>query len=279
MNRFEIIKIPCTVGILTFNSAGSLRKCLESVVRFDEVIICDGGSTDETLSIAREFNCKIIAQDKKYKYPNNKIADFSGVRNQTYDASSHEWFFYVDSDEYVSSELVEEIAQIIRTDSADAPKMYRNPRKFTIDDKIIDCASVYPNYHFRLFHRDHVKGFEKPVHERPKAEPGIKIGTLKNVTYVPTSVDYAEIRKKHDYYIQIERERFAHVKRYQKVLVGLNNLKFASKRVIKFVLTLLYCRGSRMPLKKEFIALEYLFNLSKLLIIDGIKGDYENNKN
>ena len=53
-------KISCSVGILTFNSAASLPVCLESVKHFSEIIICDGGSTDSTIEIARKFGCVVI---------------------------------------------------------------------------------------------------------------------------------------------------------------------------------------------------------------------------
>ena len=48
-------KLPCTVAILTFNSGKSLKRALESVKDFEDILICDGGSTDDTVEIARAF--------------------------------------------------------------------------------------------------------------------------------------------------------------------------------------------------------------------------------
>ena len=65
--------IHATVGILTFNSAQTLERALESVKDLAEIIICDGGSTDATREIALKYGARIIDQDKKFKNPNGSL--------------------------------------------------------------------------------------------------------------------------------------------------------------------------------------------------------------
>jgi glycosyltransferase involved in cell wall biosynthesis len=98
-------KIPATLTVLTKNSGKTLEKALESAKDFDDIIVCDGGSTDNTLDIARRFGANIISQDKAL-LENGKIFDYAGVRNQTFDAAKHNWIFWLDSDEFASYELV-----------------------------------------------------------------------------------------------------------------------------------------------------------------------------
>ena len=50
--------IKATVGILTFNSAKYLNDCLNSVKNFREILVLDGGSTDQTLNIAKNIIAK-----------------------------------------------------------------------------------------------------------------------------------------------------------------------------------------------------------------------------
>ena len=59
--------INATVGILTFNSAKYLDNCLKSVKNFKEILIFDGGSNDNTLNIAKKYNCIFKKQPKKFK--------------------------------------------------------------------------------------------------------------------------------------------------------------------------------------------------------------------
>jgi len=54
-NDVSDFKIKCSVGILTFNSGDNLEKCLKSLSDFDEIIVCDGGSADSTVEIAKKF--------------------------------------------------------------------------------------------------------------------------------------------------------------------------------------------------------------------------------
>lgn len=157
-------KIPCTVGILTFNSAETLPRALESIKDFEEIIICDGGSTDATISIAKECGCKVINQDKQAKNANNTIRDFSMVRNQCLNDATFDWFLYIDSDEEASPELVDEIRYIV---GAPLDKyIYKIPIRIFIGGYMVKYSSNYPGYQTRFFNKKSGARFVKPVHER-----------------------------------------------------------------------------------------------------------------
>ena len=53
-----------SVVINTYNARQHLRQVLESVKDFDEVVVCDMESTDDTCDIAREYGCRIVTFPK-----------------------------------------------------------------------------------------------------------------------------------------------------------------------------------------------------------------------
>lgn len=161
--------IEATVGILTFNSSATLARTLESVRMFAEILICDGGSSDDTLAIAARYGARVIAQDVRYKRPDGRLEDFGGVRQQMLEAATHEWFLYIDSDETVSDGLQEEIRSVVRLASSDVPGkplVFRVPIGIILDDTPIKYSSNFPGYQYRFFNKKSGAHFIKPVHER-----------------------------------------------------------------------------------------------------------------
>lgn len=63
------MKVDVSVCIPTFNSAKTLHVCLDSVFRQSvqpkEVLVCDDNSTDETLSILKEYPVKLVKKQGK----------------------------------------------------------------------------------------------------------------------------------------------------------------------------------------------------------------------
>jgi len=159
-------KIPCTVGILTHNSEETLRRALESVKYFAEIIVNDGGSTDDTLKIAKEYGASIITQDSKCKNADGTLKDFSCAKNQLLKKAHYNWFLVIDSDEALSDELCCEIDNIIKTNKNDVPYVYKIPVCMVIDDRKIKHSSNYPGYQYRFFNKKSGAHFVKPVHEK-----------------------------------------------------------------------------------------------------------------
>lgn len=182
-------KIPCTVGILTFNNEATLRRALESVRDFDDIVICDGGSTDGTLAIASEFGARVIAQDAEFKNPDGSLRDYSGVRNQCLATAKHEWFLYIDSDESISDGLREDIRHIVS--EPEDSLVYKVPIGIMMDGRYIKYSSNYPGYQYRFFNRRSGATFTKPVHERIEFdEENVPTGQLTHPWYVHTTREY-----------------------------------------------------------------------------------------
>ena len=174
-------KIGCTIGILAYNSIETIPRALESVRDFAEVIVADGGSTDGTIMYAAREGARIIEQSQQGK----PITDFALERNRLLSAATQPWFFYLDADEAMSSELRNDIKRITEMTSLDAPRAYRvcYLKSNANISKIYRTFREY--YQIRLTRTDIGSRFERAVHERIVPPKGTRIGQIEGAWYVP----------------------------------------------------------------------------------------------
>jgi len=258
MYKTQKHRIPCTVAILTYNSSATLERALESVRNFQDIIICDGGSSDRTLEIARSFGARILSQNMEFKNSNGSLKDFGGARNQTLEAAEYDWFLFVDSDEYLSKELNEEIASVV---SENIPAAYWVPRLYVWKNNIIHCASTYPNRQMRFFHRSISKRFIKEVHERIELEEGVFPKVLSQSLLVPFLETVGELKQKWQRYIIIEVNRRGKISFIDWIRSTIRNLLIAVLYSFRTIRNMVFCRKKSMPLKFEVLRIWYQFAL------------------
>ena len=131
-----------SVTILTKNSRKYLKEVLSAVQMFDEVIIYDNGSTDDTFEIARTFpNVKIVRGD---------FIGFGPTHNKASSAAKNDWILSIDSDEVVTPEMAKEILST----RLDPDSVYSFPRKNYYNGKWIKWCGWFPDRRVRLYNRD-----------------------------------------------------------------------------------------------------------------------------
>ena len=146
-----------SVVINTYNAEQHLRKILDSVKEFDEVVVCDMESTDHTLEIAREYGCKIVT------FPKENHTCCEPARTFAIQSASSKWAFVVDADEIVTPELREELYQIIK--NPDCAAGYYIPRQNMFMSMFV--RDFHYDYQLRFLLRE---GTEWPpyIHSLPK---------------------------------------------------------------------------------------------------------------
>lgn len=84
-----------TVGIamIVKNEEALLSRCLDSVKDADEIVICDTGSTDNTIEVAKQYTNKIFTD---YTWNDN----FAEARNHAKSKCTADWLLSLDADEY-----------------------------------------------------------------------------------------------------------------------------------------------------------------------------------
>ena len=98
-----------TVIIPSFNEEKKIETCLQSVRWADEILIVDSYSTDRTVDIAEKYTDRIL----RHEYINS-----ANQKNWAIPQATYEWILLVDSDEKVTTELRNEIRQLLRQQSA-----------------------------------------------------------------------------------------------------------------------------------------------------------------
>lgn len=152
-----------SVVINTYNAELHLRRVLESVKDFDEIVVCDMESTDHTIEIAKEYGCKIVTFPKA----NHKSAE--PARTFAIQSASHKWVLVVDADELITSELRQALYQHISKPSC-AEGLFI-PRKNMFMSMYV--RDFHYDYQLRFFIRE---GTEWPpyVHTFPSVQGRIE---------------------------------------------------------------------------------------------------------
>lgn len=147
-----------SIVIIAKNAEVQIREAIESVKFADEVLVVDGGSTDNTVGLAEKLGARIVSFSS---------ANFSDVRNFGLENAKGEWIFYLDTDERVTRELARNIKYHISNTTDKNIETYKIKRK----------NFYFGNYQWpyieklvRLFKRSALHGWQGELHESPRVE-------------------------------------------------------------------------------------------------------------
>ena len=109
-----------SIIIPVYNSEKSLKKCLKTIQdqAFEdfEVILVDDGSTDGSYSICQEYT----KQDVRFKTIRQENQGPSAARNEGLRKAAGDYICFIDSDDYISSDYLEELSGLLKGGKSDA---------------------------------------------------------------------------------------------------------------------------------------------------------------
>lgn len=217
----SLFSMKLSVAIATHNEEKNLGACLASISAWvDEIVLVDGGSTDRTLAIARKYKARIIRTDNPPIFHINK--------QKALDACRGEWVLQLDADEVVSSQLREEILNIITSSQYSG---YYIPRKNYFLGHWMRKGGQFPDYVIRLFKRNNGRFPCLSVHEQIEIDGNV--GYVKNLLNHYSSTTLAEYWCKANAYISLSAQT------YKERKLPINFLTFMEYNFIKPTITFL----------------------------------------
>ncbi|MEJ2697225.1 MAG: glycosyltransferase family 2 protein [Candidatus Sulfobium sp.] len=147
-------KLSLSVAVITKDEEKNLPACLAGVSFADDIVVVDSGSADGTLSIAREFGCRVFVEDWK---------GYGPQKNSAVSKCRHPWVLVLDADERVPRDTRDEIIRTLQAGpDADA---FRVKRKNFLHGRWLRHSGYWPDRQIRLVNRE--KGsFQNVIHER-----------------------------------------------------------------------------------------------------------------
>lgn len=166
-----------SVCMIVKNEASILERCLESLKGlYEELIIVDTGSDDNTIDIAHKYTDKVFT----YEWDGN----FSNARNFCISHATCDYIYSADADEIIEGDNKNKFAQL---------KQFIDPRIDVVQmyyGNQLDKGTVYnfdKELRPKLFKRVKNIEFIEPIHETLNLEPIIFDSDIV-ITHKPTSV-------------------------------------------------------------------------------------------
>ncbi|CAD7287693.1 hypothetical protein LMG7974_00573 [Campylobacter majalis] len=151
--------IKASVYMICLNEQKHIRRALQAVKDFDEIIVVDSGSTDDTVSIAKEYTHKVMYK----KWEGEGVQKAYALAQCT-----NEWILNIDADEEVSPQLKNEIERFMLQDeyvALDIPFHEYSLGKICND-------KVRKNTHIRFFKKQNAQYKNMGVHAQVEISNG-----------------------------------------------------------------------------------------------------------
>ena len=141
--------------VIAYNDAPNIRRCLESVQWADELIVLDSHSTDGTTEICLEYTPLVFQET---------FSGFGRLRNIAVSKATHDWILSVDTDEWATEAVKQEIQQLLEI--GPSAQAYFVPRRNYFLGRRIRHCGWYPDYRQpQFFHKGYMRYREDLVHE------------------------------------------------------------------------------------------------------------------
>lgn len=186
-----------SVTIIAKNEAAHIAGCVESVAGIsNDILLADSGSSDGTMSIAREAGAKVVSLEWK---------GYGGTRNEAALLARHDWILSLDADERVTAELAAAISQLnLQNDKI----IYGFKRVNFLGNKRVRYGEWGRDKVFRLYNKRNTQWDAALVHENIESRGMQKQMIVGDLLHY-TMKDLAEYKAKSILYATLSAKKYA----------------------------------------------------------------------
>ncbi|EAH9447854.1 glycosyltransferase [Campylobacter jejuni] len=193
-----------SIIIIVKNAEQTLLECLNSLKDFDEIILLNNESSDNTLNIANEFK-KDFAN--LYIY-HNAFIGFGALKNLALSYAKNDWILSIDADEVLENECIKEFKNLeLQEDNIIALS-----RKNLYKGEWIKACGWWPDYVLRIFNKNFTRFNNNLVHESLILPSNAKKIHLKNGLRHYAFRDISHLIDKMQYYSSLWAKQNIHKK-------------------------------------------------------------------
>lgn len=167
--------------VMTYNEAGSIARCLDSVPFAAEKLVIDCGSSDDTVAIAQAHGARVVVQP---------WLGFGPQRNFASTQARYDWILVLDADEFLSAELVAEFhARLPALLGSDRAGAWLRRSTWFMGAPMRWYRPMVGERIARLYHRDRARWSDVRVHESLRFDgPSERFTAAFNHIHNPTLV-------------------------------------------------------------------------------------------
>lgn len=140
----KIYEIEPSVAIICLNAQTTIKRTLESVKSFKEIVIVDNGSTDKTVEIAKQYTKKIYV---------NKVKNLRLLREFALTKATSEWVLFIDADEVLTEKNKNKLLELWRKKYIHYDGFWLARRNYygNGENDYLKHGLFYPDFQLRLF--------------------------------------------------------------------------------------------------------------------------------
>lgn len=157
------------IVMIAKNEAENLVDCLRSCEGLaDEIVVVDGGSTDNTAEVARQLGARVVLK--------TSWEGFGLQRRFAQSQVQSDWIFWIDGDERLTPELRSSIKAAVTSNLSHT--IYSVARLSRVFGRYMRHSGWYPDRVLRLHPTKMTRYTDAPVHERLEVPDGVSVKPL-----------------------------------------------------------------------------------------------------